>query len=462
MLPDILPMKKTMVSKVGHRHSLKTRITLGTLGIFLFGIWSLSLFAGHILHKDMERLLGEQQFSTVTLVADEIDEELKHRFATLRSVARTLSPALPEGPEALQAALERHRELHNLFNVGVFVTGTNAVSIAFHPYSADRIGVNYRDRDYVIAALRDERQSIGRPVMGRTAQSPVVVMAVPIGDSRGRVVGVLAGSINLALPNFLDRVGGSRYGRTGGYMLVSRDHRLIVTATDRTRIMEALPEPGRYPLIDRFVEGHEESAIMVNPHGKEVLASAKRIPAAGWYVLASLPTEEAFAPIESMRQRVLLATILLTLVAAALTWWMLQRQLSPLLNTTHALTSIPDDGKLPLNLPVGRHDEIGGLIGSFNHLLEAAEKREHALRESEERFRLIFENSGDAIIFAWPDGRIESANPAACRLTGYTEEELRQLGRSGVMDTSDPRLHSALEDAPETLGTPALVDAGQR
>ena len=443
---DILPTKNTMVSKVGHRHSLKTRITLGTMGIFLFGIWSLSLFASHILRKDMERLLGEQQFSTVTLVADEIDEELKHRFAMLRSVARTLSPALPEGPEAIQAALERHRELHTLFNVGVFVTGTNAVSIAFHPYSADRIGVNYRDRDYVIAALRDEQQSIGRPVMGRTAKSPVVVMALPIRDSRGRVVGVLAGSINLALPSFLDRVAGSRYGRTGGYMLVSRDHRLIVTATDRARIMEALPEPGRVPLIDQFVEGREESAVMIDPHGVEVLVSAKRIPSAGWYVLAALPTEEAFAPIESMRKRVLLATALLTLVAAAVTWWMLQRQLSPLLDTTRALTGMPDDGKLPLNLPVGRHDEIGGLIGSFNRLLEATEKREHALRESEERFRLIFENSGDAIIFAWPDGRIQSANPAACRLTGYSEEELRLLGRVGIMDTSDPRLRSALEE----------------
>ena len=446
MLPDMLPTKKTMVSTVGHRHSLKTRITLGTLGIFLFGIWSLFLFAGHILHKDMERLLGEQQFSTVTLVAEEIDEELRHRFAMLRSVANTLSPALPEGPEALQAALERHRELHALFNVGIFVTGTNAVSIAFHPYSADRIGVNYGDRDYVTAALHDERQSIGRPVMGRTAQSPVVVMAVPIRDSRGRVVGILAGSINLALPNFLDRVAGSRYGRTGGYTLVSRDHRLIVTATDRTRIMEALPEPGRFPLIDRFVEGHEESAVMVNPRGEEVLASAKRIPAAGWYVQASLPTEEAFAPLESTRKRVLMAAVFLTLIAAALTWWMLKRQLSPLLDTTRALTSMPDDGKLPLNLPVGRHDEIGGLIGSFNCLLEAAEKREHALRESEERFRLIFENCGDAIIFSWPDGHIESANPAACRLTGYGEEELRHLGRDGVVDTSDPRLQTALEE----------------
>jgi len=435
-----------MFLTAGHRHSLKTRITLGSLGIFLFGIWSLSLFASHILRQDMERLLGEQQYSTITMVADEIDDELRQRFLAMRSVAKALAQALHKGPETLQAVLEEHRELHDLFNVGVFVTGTDGISLAFHPYSADRIGVNYRDRDYVVAVLQDERQAIGRPVLGKTARSPVVVMAVPIRDSRGQVAGLLAGSINLAKPNFLDRITSNHYGNTGGYMLVSREHRLIVTATDKTRIMEQLPTPNAFPEIDRFMEGHEGSVVTPNPHGVEVLVSAKRISTANWQALATLPIQEAFAPIRRMQERVLVATAFLTLLAATLTWWMLKRQLSPLLDTTRALSRMPYTGKPLSALPIDRDDEIGGLIGNFNRLLEAAEKRENALRESEERFRLIFENSGDAIIFSWPDGRIESANPAACRLTGYSEEELRALGQDHVIDTSDPRLHAAQEE----------------
>ena len=435
-----------MVASVGHRHSLKTRITLGSLGIFLFGIWSLSLFASHILREDMERLLGEQQFSTITMVANEINDELEHRLDVLRAVARTSAQALQEGPEALQATLRKHRELHDLFNVGAFVIGTDGLSIAFHPYSADRIGVNYRERDYVIAALRDGKESIGRPVMGKTTRVPVVVMAVPIRDSHHRIIGVLTGAINLALPSFIDRITRNHYGKTGGYMLVSPQHRLIVTATDKSRVMEVMPKPGLYPAIDRFMQGYEGSAVTDNPRGQEVLASAKRIPAADWYALAALPTDEAFAPLQSMRKRMLLAATVLTLLAAALTWWMLRRQLSPLLDTTKALAGMTDVSKPLQSLPINRHDEIGRLIGSFNGLLDATEKRESALRESEERFRLIFENSGDAIIFSWPDGRIESANPAASRLTGYSEEEFRNLGRDGLMDTSDPRLHSAQEE----------------
>jgi len=435
-----------MFSTVRHRHSLKSRITLGSLGIFLFGIWSLSLFASHILRGDMERLLGEQQYSTITMVANEIDAQVAHRFEALRAVANASARALHEDQASAQAVLERHRELHDLFNGGIFVTGTDGLSVAFHPYAVERIGLNYRERDYIVAALAEGKETIGRPVIGKTARAPAVVLAVPIHDSHQRVTGVLAGIINLALPNFLDRIGSSQYGASGGYMLVSPEHRLIVTATDKTRIMEPLPDPGRYPVIDRFAQGHEGSGVTLNPHGAEVLASARNIPAANWYALASLPTAEAFAPIHGMQERMLLATVFLTLLAAALTWWMLRRQLSPLLDTTRTLSRISDDGRLPHRLPVGRHDEIGALIGSFNRLLDAADKRENALRESEERFRLIFENSGDAIIFCWPDGRIESANPAACRLTGYSEEELRELGRNGIIDPADPRQRSGLEE----------------
>jgi len=73
-------------------------------------------------------------------------------------------------------------------------------------------------------------------------------------------------------------------------------------------------------------------------------------------------------------------------------------------------------------------------------------ENERKLRESEERFRLIYENTGEAIIFAWPDGRIEAANPAACSLFGLSEEEFRSRGRDGVVDMGDPRLQEGIRE----------------
>ena len=61
-----------------------------------------------------------------------------------------------------------------------------------------------------------------------------------------------------------------------------------------------------------------------------------------------------------------------------------------------------------------------------------------ALEESEERNRLIVESSDEAIVFVDPDGRILSANPAACAVFGYSEAEICHLSRADLIDASDP------------------------
>lgn len=77
-------------------------------------------------------------------------------------------------------------------------------------------------------------------------------------------------------------------------------------------------------------------------------------------------------------------------------------------------------------------------------------RTEEVLRQSEERFRLIFEQSQDAIFNTLPNGSITNANPAACKIFGRTEQEICSAGRAGVMDTSDPRLALALEERKRT------------
>jgi PAS domain S-box-containing protein len=52
---------------------------------------------------------------------------------------------------------------------------------------------------------------------------------------------------------------------------------------------------------------------------------------------------------------------------------------------------------------------------------------EEALRDSEEQFRQVFEESPSGILLVEEGRRVRRANPALCRLMGQTEEELQQL-----------------------------------
>ena len=62
-----------------------------------------------------------------------------------------------------------------------------------------------------------------------------------------------------------------------------------------------------------------------------------------------------------------------------------------------------------------------------------------ALRESQEQYRLLFENSLDGVFLTVPDGTILSVNPAGCRMFGRSEKEILAIGRDGIIDSSEMR-----------------------
>jgi len=70
---------------------------------------------------------------------------------------------------------------------------------------------------------------------------------------------------------------------------------------------------------------------------------------------------------------------------------------------------------------------------------------EMKLMESEERYRLISDNSLDAILLTWPNGSVISANPAACEMFGMAESEMQALEDYVLVDTEDPRVGELFE-----------------
>ncbi|MEN9378250.1 MAG: hypothetical protein RL710_3407 [Pseudomonadota bacterium] len=414
--------------------SLKLRLTLFTLVVFVVSIWTLTLYISRTLRDDMQAMLGEQQFSTVSLIADQINKELTDRFKGLELVASGLSPALLDNPAQLQSFLEQRPLLNELFNGGVLVLKPDGTAAAETPSSAKRVGTNYLDIDTVGAALRNGKSTVGRPVFGKKLQAPVFGMTVPVRTPQGQVIGALSGVTNLSLPSFLDKIGQNHYGKSGGYVLFSPQDRLIVTATDKSLVMKELPKAGVNPLLDRRVAGFEGTAVHTNLLGIEVLGSAKKIPAGQWMLGVTLPTQEAFAPIAAMQKRMLLAAALLTLLAGTLTWWiswqMIRRQLAPIVDATRSLTTMTDTQQRVQPLPVTSQDEVGELVVGFNRLLESLGQREAQREEALARLHKIASRI-PGVVFQFlrrPDG-------SAC--VPYASEVLKDIYRLTPQEVTD-------------------------
>ena len=85
--------------------SLKTRVTIFTLVVFLVGIWSLAYYSSRMLRDDLQSILGEQQFSTVSIVAADINREIDFRLRSLEKVAEGITPATLNDTRKLQSLL---------------------------------------------------------------------------------------------------------------------------------------------------------------------------------------------------------------------------------------------------------------------------------------------------------------------------------------------------------------------
>jgi PAS domain S-box-containing protein len=117
------------------------------------------------------------------------------------------------------------------------------------------------------------------------------------------------------------------------------------------------------------------------------------------------------------------------------------------------MTALRADGKeIPVELAITRIVEDGppSFTGFLRDITER-KRNEDALLEahanlarSEERWRLVFENSAVGVVLADFKGRLLAANPVFQKMLGYTEDELKQFTFLDITVEEDRDLNRAL------------------
>lgn len=348
--------------------SIVVRLTLLGLGIVLLGSTVRYIALTNFLREDLGTVVAAQQLALATYVASDVDYKLTQRRLLLERLAKSLPREKLGHHENLDAWLAERHELQPLFSYGLFVTDPHGVLLADFPERPERAKINFSDRDYIRAALAGN-SFIGRPVLGQVAKVPVLPMSAPVKNARGEVLAVLVGVTELAAPGFLNQLLHSRIGETGGFLLVSPRDSLFVAATQPELILKPTPPAGANALHDRAMAGFRGTGVTLNAQGVEDVSAIVSVPSTGWFVVARLPTAEAFVTVDRtqrylVRNAALGVSGFLLLLAVGLYF-----VFRPLLRAAEHADRMTL-GEAPLEpLPVVRDDEVGHLTSAFNRLL---------------------------------------------------------------------------------------------
>lgn len=360
--------------------SLKARLTIITSVLAVVLTIIVSLIGQFLAFRDLRDVLEEQQSSQVKLVAEQLDTKFEERGQMLWHTAAQLGARMQEPASAIATIVRNSLPAPHVFDILFVAQRDGSVVFSTNPRSPKHL--NIHDRLYFQKAISTREVTISRPLRSRSAGIPVVYMAVPILKDDGTIAGVLGGALNLLEPNFLGRIAHHRIGITGMYCLVSGGEQALY-------VMHRDPE--KLGSVARLY--NERCGEDIRPTAYEFfhpiapLASRHLLEKTGWELVAVVPADEAYAPLNAMRDRMLMVALVVAMSAAVIMWLVVWHFLAPLSRLRDVVRCSKDDHHAHEALVLQRHDEIGEVGREFTALMSELNAKTAALRHSEEELR---------------------------------------------------------------------------
>jgi diguanylate cyclase (GGDEF)-like protein len=369
---------------------MKFRIVMLGVALVMISLLLRHFIALPLFQDKVRELVAAQQLTIATYVARDIDHGITSRLALIDRFAAELPPELAGQPEKLQAWIKDRQRINPLFNGTLLAVRPDGRGLlAEYPAVPGHSQLDCAESGWLLAAVRGSKPVVSTPARGCMSDDPMIIFAAPVRDASGSVVAVLAGVALLNAPGFLDRMQETELGATGGFLLVSPADHLFVASSDPRMILKPTPQPGVNLLHDQAMSGYRGTGITINASGVEELSAMVTVPSTGWFVVARLPTDEAFRPIEAVRDFMLKATAAFLVGILAILLLALPRILRPLTDAARAIRDMASSKSKLVRLPVGRDDEVGKLVSGFNFLVDSLRKEEAAREASEARLKFL-------------------------------------------------------------------------
>ncbi len=266
------------------------------------------------------------------------------------------------------------------------------------------------------------------------ANSPVLAVSSLITNKdTGKPIGILVNLIPISAFNQVIQGNISKeYGspsqgikehfKTMEVYLVNQN-RLMVTESLFVKDAILRQKTDTLPIQKCINENKGHSGFYKDYRGIEVAGASICLPKFKWTLLAKVDSYEILEPIRIIRRSVMITASAVIALVFMLFVFFFRGVILPLRRVSHSAEAVAN-GEYDIDLPVETNDEIGTLSTSFNIMSYHVKSRTELLKQSEERFRAIIDNSTAVICMKDVEGRYILVNRRFEKLFGLTKAQM--------------------------------------
>jgi len=376
--------------------------------------------------KTLTERAKESQSILAHALADALENTVQDRLTRLEGISR-----LPSLKQMDPAHMDQEIHTARTMERGVtsfIVLDNNGTIVSFvdHP---EHVGKSLAMRPYFQVARGEARPFISDSIL-TLDKTITVAVSMPIVDSLGKTVGVLAATFDVHHQNFNQMIQDARIGARGRAFLVDRQG--IVISHPETRRSLEQQDFSQYLPVREAMSG-ERGVATYDFEGTPMLAAFTPVTRSGWGVVVQQPLADANTPAIQLRN-LILTVMLFSAIAAALLGILISTRITAPLSRLEAVARAIGSGNLEEPLPDIRGGEIGTLARTLEAmrlgLKESTVQRTQAyeaLQASEERFRKIIETTDEGIWITDREWKTSYVNSRLERMLGCAPGEM--LGR---------------------------------
>ncbi|MBF0507156.1 MAG: response regulator [Nitrospirae bacterium] len=369
--------------------------------------------------KSVKETIARQQFVMLSALADEIDMKLLTARQQLIAVAKTAPPDIMDNPAKAQAFLDSQVSLHITLDNHLFLFPPSGRIFVESPYAPGRRGFDLSYRNYIKKTVETKQPYTSDPYIStQRHKHPVIMLTAPLFDRRGKLKGILSGSIDLMRDNFLGQIENIKVGSTG-YLWLTTSDRVLIMHSDKKRIFTQLP-PGKNLIYDKAVAGFEGTDETTEAYGRRMVTSFKRLKDGKWILAANYPADEAYSAIHRTKKYFVTITIAVIGALFFIVSFLVKYLTQPLTHLTRHIESLPQKKEGDRLISIETEDEIGVLSSAFNKMVAEIDKMIGDLTLEKEALERAYKK-----IDAW-NIELEDTVAARTKTLRQTNEQLKE------------------------------------